>query len=53
VNNLKAANIVILGYILRFLPLKKEDLEESLKRQFSGENLDINLKAYKEGHKLR
>ncbi len=53
VNNLKAANTVILGYILRFLPLKKEDLEESLKRQFSGENLDINLKAYKEGHKLR
>lgn len=53
VNNLKAANIIILGYILRFLPLKKEDLEESLKRQFSGKNLDINLKAYKEGHKLR
>lgn len=53
VKNLKAANTIILGYILRFLPLKKEDLEESLKRQFSGENLDINLKAYKEGHKLR
>jgi len=53
VKNLKAANTVILGYILRFLPLKKEDLEESLKRQFSGENLDINLKALKEGHKLQ
>lgn len=53
VKNIKAANIVILGYILRFLPLKREVLEESLKRQFSGKNLDINLKAYKEGHKLR
>ncbi|MFX1409764.1 MAG: 2-oxoacid:acceptor oxidoreductase family protein, partial [Promethearchaeota archaeon] len=31
----KAANIVILGYILRFLPLSKEELECSLKRQFS------------------
>ncbi len=53
VKNLKAANTVILGYILRFLPLKKENLEESLKRQFLGENLDINLKALKEGYKLQ
>lgn len=53
VKNQKAANTVIMGYILRFLPLKEEDLEESLKRQFSGENLDINLKALKEGHKLQ
>jgi len=53
VKNQKAANTVIMGYILRFLPLREEDLEESLKRQFSGENLDINLKALKEGHKLQ
>jgi len=53
VKNIKVASTVILGYIIRFLPLKKEELEDSLKRQFSGTNLDINLKALKEGHKLQ
>ncbi|MFX1410420.1 MAG: 2-oxoacid:acceptor oxidoreductase family protein, partial [Promethearchaeota archaeon] len=49
----KAANIVILGYILRFLPLTKEELECSLKRQFSDTNLEINLRALTEGNKLQ
>ena len=53
IGNLKTINIVILGYILRFLPLKKEDLEESLKWQFSGKILDINLKALNHGYELQ
>lgn len=53
VKNLKAANIVILGYILRFLPLSKKDIENSLKQQFLGKDLEINLKALKEGQNLQ
>jgi len=53
VKNLKAANIVILGYILRFLPLSEKDIENSLKQQFLGKDLEINLKALKEGQNLQ
>jgi len=50
--NLKTVNIVILGYILRFLPIKTEVVEDSLNENFSGEKLDMNLKALSEGQKL-
>lgn len=53
VNNLKAANIVILGYIVRFLPLDEKELENSLIQKFSEKLSDINLSAFKEGLKLK
>lgn len=51
--NLKAMNSVILGYILKFLPLDSKDLEESLIQHFSEKNLELNLKAFREGQKLQ
>jgi len=53
VNNLNTANIVILGYIVRFLPLNEKELESSLIQKFSENLLDINLSAFKEGLKLK
>ncbi|MFX1329672.1 MAG: 2-oxoacid:acceptor oxidoreductase family protein [Promethearchaeota archaeon] len=53
INNPKVANTVILGYILRFLPIKKDLLEDSLKEQLIGESLDVNLKAFEEGSNLQ
>lgn len=52
-NNLKTANIVILGFILRFLPLNEKELENSLIQKFSEKILEINLNAFKEGLKLK
>ncbi len=51
-NNLKTMNIVILGYILRFLPLKHSIIEESIKQNFSGEALEMNLNAFNEAFNL-
>ena len=50
--NLKTMNIVILGYILRFLPIKREVVEDSLNEYFLGKKLEMNLKALSEGQKL-
>ena len=50
--NLKSINIVLLGYILKFLPLSKNVLEESIKNNFSGKDLELNLRAFNEGLKL-
>ncbi|NVM36199.1 MAG: 2-oxoacid:acceptor oxidoreductase family protein [Candidatus Lokiarchaeota archaeon] len=50
--NLKAMNIVILGYILRFLPIKIEAVENALNEYFSGKKLEINLKTLMEGQNL-
>ncbi|MHA2430119.1 MAG: 2-oxoacid:acceptor oxidoreductase family protein [Promethearchaeota archaeon] len=53
VNDLKTANMVILGYVVRFLPLNEKELENSLIQKFSEKLLDINLSAFKEGLKLK
>jgi indolepyruvate ferredoxin oxidoreductase beta subunit len=50
--NIKTMNSVLLGYILRFLSINKEDIEKSLSDNFSGEILELNLKAFNEGFKL-
>jgi indolepyruvate ferredoxin oxidoreductase beta subunit len=50
--NLKTINIVLLGYILKFLPLSKNVLEESITNNFSGKDLELNLRAFNEGLKL-
>ncbi|MFX0004730.1 MAG: 2-oxoacid:acceptor oxidoreductase family protein [Candidatus Hodarchaeota archaeon] len=51
--NIKTMNIVLLGYILRFLPLNKKDIEQSLASTFSGNTLEMNLKAFNGGFKLK
>lgn len=51
--NLKSMNIVILGYILKFLPINRGVVENTLNKYFSGEKLEINLKALNEGQKLQ
>jgi len=51
--NLKTMNIVILGYLLKFLSLNRKSFEESLMRHFSGANLEMNIKAFNEGIKLK
>lgn len=53
VKNPKTANIVILGYIVRFLPLNEKELENSLIQKFSENILSINLNVFKEGLKLK
>ena len=45
--------MVMLGYIVRFLPLNEKTLEDSLIQKFSEEILDKNLSAFKEGLKLK
>lgn len=50
--NSKTGNTVILGFLLRFLPLSEVDLENSLRQQFSERNLEKNLKAFREGLNL-
>ncbi|MFX0032129.1 MAG: 2-oxoacid:acceptor oxidoreductase family protein [Candidatus Hodarchaeota archaeon] len=47
--NMKVINMVLLGYILRFLPLNEEDLKTSLILKFSGDILKLNVKALNEG----
>ena len=51
--NLKTMNSVILGYIMKFLPLNRKDLEESFRQNFTEKNLELNLKAFNEGLKLK
>ncbi len=51
--NIKTMNSVLLGYILKFLPLNKKDLEQFLSYNFSGKTLEMNLKAFNEGLKLK
>lgn len=50
--NLKTMNIVILGYLLKFLPIKRDVIETSLKENFLGKRFEMNLKALSEGQKL-
>ncbi len=50
--NIKTMNSVLLGYILKFLSINKEDIEKSLSDNFSSKTLELNLKAFNEGLKL-
>ena len=45
-------NTAILGYILRFLPLNRSLIEESMTQNFSGDALEMNLTALNEGINL-
>ncbi len=51
--NLKIINMIILGYILRFLPISEEDIKESLGQHFKEALSILNRKALEEGIKLK
>ena len=51
--NLKIINTIILGYILRFLPINEEDIKESIGQHFKKELSVLNQKALEEGIKLK
>jgi indolepyruvate ferredoxin oxidoreductase beta subunit len=51
--NLRIINTIILGYILRFLPISEEDIKKSLGQHFKKELLDLNQKALEEGIHLK
>jgi indolepyruvate ferredoxin oxidoreductase beta subunit len=48
-SNLKVINIILLAYITRYLPLSKKCLRKSLKKHFTGPNLELNQKIFIEG----
>ena len=50
--NKKSTNTFILGYILRYIPIKLEDIERALTYYFSGDSLVLNLDVLKNGNKL-
>jgi len=51
--NIKIINTIILGYILRFLPISEEDIKESISQHFRKDLSVINQKALEEGIKLK
>jgi indolepyruvate ferredoxin oxidoreductase beta subunit len=51
--NIKTMNNIMLGYVLKFLPLNKKDLERSISCNFSKHKLKMNLIAFNEGFKLK
>ena len=52
IHNSRTENTIMIGYMLRFIPLDKRDIEESLKKYFSGKVLEANLKALEIGTSL-
>ncbi len=51
--NLKIINTIILGYILRFLPISEEDIKKSINVYFKKDLVVLNQKALEEGIKLK
>jgi indolepyruvate ferredoxin oxidoreductase beta subunit len=51
--NLRIINTIILGYIIRFLPIAEEDLLASINQHFKGKVLELNQKMFEEGRNLK
>ncbi|MFW9901893.1 MAG: 2-oxoacid:acceptor oxidoreductase family protein, partial [Candidatus Thorarchaeota archaeon] len=47
--DLKYMNTLILGYILRFLPIDREKVENILRKNFSGKKYQTNMEMLNEG----
>ncbi len=47
--NLKYLNILILGYILKFLPIDRETIENILRKNFSGKKYQTNMEMLNKG----
>ena len=52
IHNTRTENTIMIGYMLRFIPLDKEDIEKVLRSYFSGKVLEANLKALEIGISL-
>jgi indolepyruvate ferredoxin oxidoreductase beta subunit len=50
--NTKTMNIIMLGFIAKFLPLDKKNIKQSLIENFTGTILAQNLEAFNEGLNL-
>ena len=51
--NVKIINMIILGYILRFLPINEEDIKKSMGEHFNKKLLVLNQKALEEGMNIK
>jgi len=51
--NIKIINTIILGYILRFLPITEEDIKDAISQHFRKYLSALNQKALEEGIKLK
>jgi len=51
--NLKIINMIILGYILRFIPITEEDIKESINQHFEKALSILNQEILEEGIKLK
>lgn len=51
--NLKIINTILLGYILKFLPVNEENLKESINKHFEGKTLELNLTAFANGMAIK
>ena len=45
IGNSRTANTIIIGYLLKFMPIERGDIIKSLEKNFSQKILDINIKA--------
>ena len=52
IHNSRTENTIMIGYMLRFISLDKEDIEKFLRNYFSGKVLEANLKALEMGISL-
>ena len=53
IQNSRTENTIMIGYMLRFISLDKEDIEKILRKYFSGKVLEANLKALEIGISLK
>ncbi len=51
--NIQIINTIILGYILRFLPISEEDIKEAISQHFRKDLSALNQKALEEGIKFK
>ena len=51
--NLKIINTILLGHILKFLPVNAENLKKSLNKHFKGKTLELNLTALANGMAIK
>ncbi|MHA1729824.1 MAG: 2-oxoacid:acceptor oxidoreductase family protein [Promethearchaeota archaeon] len=49
VKNIKTANTILIGFILKFLPISDDELKKSLNETFPGKVAELNIKALEEG----
>ena len=52
IHNSRTENTIMIGYMLRFIALEKEDIDKVLRKYFSGKVLEANLKALEMGISL-